>query len=189
MSNLQFKKVVAEAKFPTKGTDGSAGWDLYALEGARWRPTDGKFPFIGKNIAAVPVRTGIAVKLPPDTYGRLALRSGVSFLNGLDLVGGVIDGDYRGELVVGIVAKPQFVAAADLNKPEWRNVPASDLIELGKPNTYYLVNSEYVIPKGERFAQLLIEKIDTSKPVMLEANEPFGDEPQNDHKGWGSTGS
>jgi dUTP pyrophosphatase len=46
------------------------------------------------------IRTGIKVVLPPNTYGRIASRSGLSFKNGIEVGAGVIDEDYCNELLV-----------------------------------------------------------------------------------------
>jgi dUTP pyrophosphatase len=44
------------------------------------------------------VRTGLAVAIPEGFYGRLAPRSGLATKQGLDVLAGVIDSDYRGEV-------------------------------------------------------------------------------------------
>lgn len=46
------------------------------------------------------VRTGLIVAVPQGTYGRVAPRSGLASV-GIDVLGGVIDADYRGE--VGVI--------------------------------------------------------------------------------------
>lgn len=43
-------------------------------------------------------RTGLAVAIPEGYYGRLAPRSGLASQKGLDVLAGVIDADYRGEI-------------------------------------------------------------------------------------------
>ena len=46
--------------------------------------------------------TGIKIKLPVGTYGRIAPRSGLS-LKGIDVAAGVVDRDFRGEVKVVLV--------------------------------------------------------------------------------------
>jgi dUTP pyrophosphatase len=46
----------------------------------------------------VMARTGLAVAIPPGFYGRVAPRSGLAVNKGLDVLAGVIDSDYRGEI-------------------------------------------------------------------------------------------
>ena len=76
-------------KLPTKGSDGAAGYDLYASEDVAivaggWKA----------------VSTGIHVCLPTGVYGRVAPRSGLAVRNGITIGAGVVDPDYRGELKV-----------------------------------------------------------------------------------------
>jgi dUTP diphosphatase len=89
---LEFKRLVPEAKLPTRGSRFSAGLDLYSIENA--------------NIAAHArdvVRTGLAVSFPPGFYGRVAPRSGLAIKHGLDVLAGVIDSDYRGEILCALI--------------------------------------------------------------------------------------
>ena len=44
-------------------------------------------------------RTGLAVAIPAGFYGRIAPRSGLAVKKGLDVLSGVIDSDYRGEIL------------------------------------------------------------------------------------------
>lgn len=85
---LPFKKLSPDAMIPTKGSDGAAGYDLYALEDTQ----------IYGNYGTVP--TGISVAIPGGHYGRIAPRSGLAVKHGIDVLGGVIDADYRGEIKV-----------------------------------------------------------------------------------------
>src|SRR5258707_13961709 len=89
MSNsqtLRFLKLHSDATLPTRGSAQSAGLDLYAIEDLELQP--------GGRTA---VRTGLAVAIPAGYYGRVAPRSGLAVKNGLDVLAGGIDSDYRGE--------------------------------------------------------------------------------------------
>ncbi len=93
--DLQIKKLSELATLPTRGTEESAGLDLYAA-------IEGDVTIKSKSTATIPI--GIAISLPTNTAGLIYIRSGMAFKYGLCLVNsvGVIDSDYRGEIVVGI---------------------------------------------------------------------------------------
>lgn len=79
------------AIMPTRGTYGSAGYDLYAIEDV----TINRFKFI-------PVSTGVSMAIPAGHYGRIAPRSGLAVKHGVMVGAGVIDSDYRGEIKVAL---------------------------------------------------------------------------------------
>lgn len=85
--SLKFKKLDPRATLPTRGSQSSAGLDLYSIEAISLEP--------GQRVI---VRTGLAVAIPEGFYGRVAPRSGLATRNGLDVLAGVIDADYRGEI-------------------------------------------------------------------------------------------
>jgi dUTP pyrophosphatase len=89
---LHFKRLHPEAKLPTRGSAGAAGLDLYAVERVTLEP--------GGRTA---VRTGLAVAVPAGFYGRVAPRSGLAVRQGIDVLAGVIDSDYRGEILCALV--------------------------------------------------------------------------------------
>ena len=66
----------------------AAGLDVFAIEDVE----------IGPKQRAT-ARTGLAVAIPAGFYGRIAPRSGLAAKNGLDVLSGVIDSDYRGEIL------------------------------------------------------------------------------------------
>jgi len=84
---LKFKRLDPRAKLPTRGSAFSAGLDIYAIEELHLAPKQ-------RCLA----RTGLSVAIPEGFYGRVAPRSGLAVKNGLDVLAGVIDADYRGEL-------------------------------------------------------------------------------------------
>ena len=87
---VKIKRMNVNAKLPTRGTAGAAGYDLAAAQTA-------VVPAHGKCL----VKTGLAMAIPPDCYGRIAPRSGLAVKKFIDVGAGVIDSDYRGE--VGVV--------------------------------------------------------------------------------------
>ena len=89
---ILFKRLHPEARLPTRGSARAAGLDLYAVERVTIRP--------GGRAA---VRTGVAVAVPRGFYGRVAPRSGLAVRHGIDVLAGVIDSDYRGELLCALV--------------------------------------------------------------------------------------
>lgn len=81
------------AKLPAYGSASAAGADLYAL-------TDG--PVTVAPGESVKLRTGLAVAIPQGYVGLVFARSGLACKGGLAPANkvGVIDADYRGELMV-----------------------------------------------------------------------------------------
>jgi len=90
MISVYIKKLEESAVIPTRATDTDAGYDLYST-------SDGTIPARGRKV----VGTGVAIAIPPPYYGRVAPRSGLAVKKGIDVLAGVIDAGYRGE--VGVV--------------------------------------------------------------------------------------
>ncbi len=93
---LCVKRLRDGAVLPRRATEGSAGHDLYALldEPVTVRPG-----------GLVRIPTGIAVALPcPDYAAFVYARSGLAIKFGIAPSNcvGVIDSDYRGEVIVGL---------------------------------------------------------------------------------------
>lgn len=86
---LNVTRLIPSAVIPTRSTPGSAGLDLFS--------TDNYVIMPGRRVV---VSTGISVRLPPGTYGRIAPRSGLAVKHGLDTLAGVVDPDYTGEIKV-----------------------------------------------------------------------------------------
>jgi dUTP pyrophosphatase len=87
VSVLSFKQLDPRAVLPQRGSALSAGLDLYSIQEITIQPKQ-------RGMA----KTGLAVAIPPGFYGRIAPRSGLAAKNGLDVLAGVIDSDYRGEI-------------------------------------------------------------------------------------------
>lgn len=86
---LRFKQLDSRAVLPSRGSALAAGLDICSIEDLRIEPRQ-------RAVA----KTGLAVAIPPGFYGRVAPRSGLAAKNGLDVLAGVIDSDYRGQLCV-----------------------------------------------------------------------------------------
>ena len=68
---------------------GDAGFDLYATEDCVIQPGEQKL-----------IKTGISVSFSPYYYLRIAPRSGLAYKQNIDVMAGVIDSSYRGEIGV-----------------------------------------------------------------------------------------
>ena len=121
---LKFKKLDPRATLPTRGSTAAAGLDLYSIEVLNLQSMERKL-----------VRTGLAVAIPEGFYGRIAPRSGLATKNGIDVLAGVIDADYRGE------------------------------IQCLLHNTG---NETVELPAEAKVCQLIIEKIITPTPVLVD---------------------
>ena len=92
---LRIKKLNENAIIPTYGTEYSAGADLYNLP---------ENTVIIKPHETVLIKTGIAAEIPEGYCGLIFARSGLATKRGLAPANkvGVIDADYRGEIMVAL---------------------------------------------------------------------------------------
>lgn len=89
---VHFHLTGEHARVPTRATEGSAGFDLFAAVAATIAP--GKRALVG---------TGVRLSMhQPGVYARVAPRSGLA-VRGIDVAAGVCDADYRGEYKVLLV--------------------------------------------------------------------------------------
>ena len=89
---LRLEVTDPNARFPEFGSDGAAGMDLFSSAAVSIKPTER---------ALVP--TGIAMAIPVDHVGLIWPRSGMAVKHGIDVMAGVIDSDYRGNISVVII--------------------------------------------------------------------------------------
>lgn len=86
---------------PKKGSCQAAGFDLCYCP---LTPNRDLHIFAGTREV---VHTGISIAVPPGYYGRIAPRSGLAVNHGLDVLAGVVDSDYRGEIKVVLLNTSQ----------------------------------------------------------------------------------
>ena len=126
---LNVTKINPLATLPARATAGSAGYDLFS--------TDSYVVLPGRRVV---VSTGITIQLPPGTYGRVCPRSGLAVKHGLDVLAGVIDPDYTGE--VKVVLQNLDTHQPFVIRPGYRiaqlileNYTVADVVELPSENT------------------------------------------------------
>lgn len=103
MQTVRFTKCRAAAKVPTYGSAGAAGADLCACLDTE------KLEIKPRQTVMVP--TGLSVEIPEGLVGLIMARSGISVKRGLAPANkvGVIDSDYRGELMVALYNQSEEV--------------------------------------------------------------------------------
>jgi dUTP pyrophosphatase len=152
---VKFVKLNNLAVTPTRQKTGDAGYDLYATESVRIKP-----------MSRALVSTGLSIEVPQGYYARIAPRSGLAVKNGIDVLAGVVDSSYRGEVKVVLMNLSIDLASMMGLTP---NIAGS--------------NFDFNIKAGDRIAQLIIEKyhaIDWQQVEYLSTTERTG--------GFGSTG-
>ena len=88
---LKVKRLSELATIPSRAHPDDAGYDFYSTEDYILKPKT-------RHLFA----THIAIEIPPGFYGRMAPKSGLAAHYGIDVLGGVIDQGYRGEIIVNL---------------------------------------------------------------------------------------
>lgn len=108
METIRIKRLSEDALVPVRATDGAACFDLYV-------PKDTPIQK-GRNI----IPLDIAIELPQGTYAEIRPRSGFSAKGFEDITGcrrdadvlhGVVDADYRGNVGVIVRSEDYFIVA------------------------------------------------------------------------------
>lgn len=89
--HIYLKKLSDDAVTPQQMKSG-AGADLYSVESYTLYPWERKL-----------FKTNIAVAIPEGYYGRIAPRSSLALKWGIDVLWGVIDANYRGDIGVILI--------------------------------------------------------------------------------------
>ncbi len=89
---IKFKRLDSRAQIPRRATAGSAGFDIFS---------NGYYTI--KSGVRCLLDTGIAMQLPNGYWGEIKPRSGLAAKHGLDVLAGVIDADYTGEIKVSLI--------------------------------------------------------------------------------------
>ncbi len=127
---IKVKLLSKNAKVPTRSNTSDAGWDLYSIE-------DTIIYEGGRKI----INTGISIQMPNDFVGLIWPRSGLSVVKGIDVLAGVIDSGYRGEIMVCL---------QNTNPPQAGGF------------------NDVEIKKGDRIAQILFQPVPNMKMVLVD---------------------
>jgi dUTP pyrophosphatase len=95
--NCKIVLLNSDSRYPTKSHVTDAGYDLFSTEDVFLKPSQRKV-----------VKTGIKLSIPSGFYGRIAPRSGLAVKNGVDVLAGVIDSGYIGEIGVVLINTDKF---------------------------------------------------------------------------------
>jgi len=114
---MKIKLLSEKSKIPFRAHATDAGMDLFSIDDCVISPGERR-----------PVSTGISLEIPEGYYGRIAPRSGLAAKNGIDVLAGVVDSSYRGDIKVILL-----------------NTDQSGL-------------GDFEIKSGDKIAQLIIEK-------------------------------
>jgi len=105
MLSISLQLIHELAKMPKKGSKDSAGYDLFSIEECVLSSMERKL-----------FKIGLKLSIPVGYYGRIAPRSGLALKDGIDVLAGVIDSDYRGEvgvLLINLSTNPLTVKVGD----------------------------------------------------------------------------
>lgn len=89
---IKLSKVSDNAIFPTRGSEGAAGWDLYSVDSAYIGPGERQL-----------IDTGIASEFSEHVAGKIKPRSGLADKYGIDVMAGIIDSDFRDSIKVLLI--------------------------------------------------------------------------------------
>lgn len=154
MSIIKFKPLYNGSLIPHRSSEGSAGFDLH-YHGSKSFRMDPGFRLM--------VPTGIAAAIPAGYVGLIRARSGLAIKHGIEVLAGVIDSDYRGEIMVCLINHDE--GFAPFGKKDANNA------------------SVYRIDPGDRIAQLLVV------PVLLQSEVVMNlDGTERGADGFGSSG-
>jgi len=150
---LCVKKLDPAAKLPVRAHPTDAGLDIFCLESFKLDKGERKS-----------VRTGIVVSVPHGYYGRLAEKGGLANGKGLQVMAGVVDENYTGELLAVLFNPKGYVKG-----------------HAGKR----IFDQAIEFKAGDKICQLVLEKISLAEVVEV-------DEIEDTDRGegrFGSTGS
>ena len=154
---IRYSKLHPDGKEPFKANPSDAGYDLFSVQYETLEPFQRKL-----------ISTGINIEIPEGFYGRIAPRSGLACKKGIDVMAGVIDSGYRGEIKVLLI---------NFNFEGYNLKPNAFEAMFGSAN-------KLDVRPGDRIAQLIIEKCHEAAWKPTSSLE----ESRRGERGFGSSG-
>lgn len=177
---IGFKRLSVNAILPTKAHANDSGFDLFAATDVIIAPGE-----------TVVVPTDIAVQLPQGYEAQVRPRSGITSKTKLRVQLGTIDESYRGD--IGIIVD-------NITQKEIEMRVTTDRLRLTNPQSNYyktidnrgkidnnarILTGTYLIRKGDKIAQLVVQPIPTTVAVEITGELEDSDRGAN---GFGSSG-
>lgn len=162
MIQVIFEKIHPDAILPTKATEGSACWDVYACE-------DGSVSDRQVSI----ISTGLKIQIPKGYEIVVRPRSGMAFKEGIMIVNspGTIDSDYRGEIKIALTSC-KIRSHIEYSTKGVIGIPVSKMYP-------------YLIKKGDRIAQIKLQEVLEWTPIEGAVTT----DTERAENGFGSTGA
>jgi dUTP pyrophosphatase len=140
---IPYVKLKQSARTPTQARADDAGYDLYASERVVLNPFERKI-----------IPTDIAMAIPQGYYGRIADRSGLAVKNGIHVLAGVIDSQYRGSVGVVLI---------NLDVLGFLSYLITQLPGIKAFSGLFGLPGQFAINEGDKIAQIIIEKCHTAE--------------------------
>lgn len=169
---IGFKRLSENAVLPTKANPSDSGLDLYAAEDVIIAPGE----------TAV-VKTNLAVQLPPGYEAQVRPRSGITSKTKLRVQLGTIDESYRGDIGI-IIDNISTESLRTQSPPYTKYMRYIDNTVVPPTIGDYHVRDTYLIRKGDKIAQLVVQPI--PQTVAVEIAEL--DDTDRGGNGFGSSG-
>lgn len=127
---IKIKRIDKEVELPKHSRSGDAAIDIRSAESLILKPDERRA-----------IKSGIAIELPEGYAGFVWDRSGIAALHGIHTMAGVLDSNYRGELVIVLknlsnqdfeIKKNDRIAQLAIQKVETVEVEEAD--ELSETN-------------------------------------------------------
>lgn len=155
--------ITGYGRLPIRETVDSAGYDLFSAESVTILP-----------YTSHAVELGISIALEKGTYGQIYMRSSLASHNGLFVMAGVIDADYRGTVKVLVYnmspSNYMVKTGAKIAQLVVHKIDQSPSISYtGIPDVAYTNRMRPVCPRYaiEHFNRMLEELVEKQKELLL----------------------